>query len=324
MRARLCSFVLLCSLAAGCPKGPPKPGEDEFEAASDKIRSGPSGGPTTGKLMLGRGTTESEKQRADRVAQTLKLLDRQLFSGHDEGHSISFTSEFIAYCRHSTTGVAFLINVPQFKRYQDDVRDTLLRAAWAAAVAATDDIKSDGPLQLAVGLRGNMSYGAIAVGLVGEEPTIELGESLYTDPLFPFFASPIAEEAKSEATREAPPEAEAPPAPPVAPVVPKEPPRMQAVALFTKHRDADQVASEILAHAELQGCAATLSEGSARDYFIDIKADGRVQKFSSADLRYEWTDGDSCVQAASKTWRFGKGKPETARVRVGYKSDPLR
>ena len=57
---------------------------------------------------------------------------------------------------------------------------------------------------------------------------------------------------------------------------------------------------------------------------IDIKADGRVQKFSSADLRYDWTDGDACVRDASKTWRFGKGKPETARVRVGYKADPLR
>jgi hypothetical protein len=169
-----------------------------------------------------------------------------------------------------------------------------------------------------------MNYGAIAIGRVDEEPTIELGESLYTDPLFPFFASPIADEAKSEATREAPAEAEAAPAPVVAPVVPQAPPRMQALALFTKHRDAAQVEAEILAHAELQRCTESIPEGTAQDYFIDIKADGKVLKFNSADLRYTWNDGDSCVQAASKTWRFRKGKPETARIRIGYKSGPLR
>lgn len=310
------SLVLALALtwmSVGC-KGEPLPGEAAFELASDEIRS-------ESMTHHAFGNTPQAEERAGKVRDILTELDRKLFTGHDKHKSMTFTDVFMVYCQHSVEGVAFLIHVPQFKRYQDEVRDTLLDAAWAAASVATEDLQRKAPLRIGVGLRGMVNYGAVMIGPAGGEKTFEIGESVSTEPLYPFFAAPAPEVKQAPA----PVKEEPPPPPP-----PPPPATMKARTDYVSHLAASLVDAEILAHdADLQGCAKHLPEGSQFDYVVEIKADGKVKSVKPrAANREPPVLFTGCLTAAAKTWVFPNKqlkllKPDTATIRFGNVSGPL-
>lgn len=314
MRTSLASILLFAALLTACPKGEPAPGEAEFERANDAIMSESiAGGP--------RGNTPNAEERAAKVAAILEELDRQLFSGQNRFKAMSMTDHFLVHCQRSPDGVAFLIHVPQFKRYQDDVRDTLLDAAWAAAAAATEDLKWKGPVRLGVGLRGTVSYGAVMIGIAGGEKEFEMGEVVDPAKLYPFFVTPAEPDVKA-ATQDAPARAPEPPPPPPPPA------RVHVRTDYVHHLAKSAVDDEIRAHdAELQGCSKYATEGEIHEYVVEIKADGKVKKF---DFRPSTREPPplftGCLKEAARTWVFPTklskpAKADTASIRVGFVSE---
>lgn len=317
-RVKLRRAVLLSLALVGCGPRELQPGEKEFEDASLKISGSAS--------ERARGNTPAARARAEFVAEAMTELDRKLFTGHDEGKVFSRTGEFLVYGQHAAEGVAFLIHVPQFKRYKDDVRQTLLDAAWAAAEAATRDL---GAVRLGVGLRGNLMFGAVAVGTRGSAPTtVELGSSVDTAPLFPFFRGPAPAEAKvvpaalagseagaGEAKEKVDAKAEAPRRPP---------PRITARTLYSAKIAESLIDRELKKHEDaLQGCAIGIMAGEHFDFVLELKGDGTVKGLKATGNDEPPETVTVCLRELARTWTFpkkelGLTRPEVCTIRVGY------
>lgn len=324
MAAVFTRFTVLFALVLACSTSTPQPGQSEFEAASSKIATSSAGARASGN-------TEAARSRAEKVAALMTALDRELFAGHDKDRVFTRTDEFMVHCQHGAEGVAFLIHVPQFKRYRDEVRETLVNAAWAAARTATRDLEEGAPLKLGVGLRGGLLFGATAVGVTGSEPTITLGTTVAVEPLYPYFIGPPPPQAEAapalEDAVEATPPKEAPPEPPPPP---PEPPKLQVRTLFMELLATSIVDTEIRAHDDdLQACAAGLNAGDRYTYNIKLGGDGKVKKLVGAADRDPPPEAlTTCLNKAAKQWRFPKKqlkltKPEGGRIEFDYSSPSL-
>jgi hypothetical protein len=314
---RICLAVVLL-LTVACSKGEPKPGERELQSASNRIAGSTNQEPV-------HGNTNSAKRRAQVVADAMTELDRALFSGQDENKTFTRTESFMVYGRHGAEGVAFLIHVPQFKRYQDDVRQTLIEAAWAAAKAATADLGDD--VKLGVGLRGSLMYGATAVGTRGGAPAIDLGASVDLDPLFPFFIG------------RAPPEAEDPPPPEPEkaaepPPEPEQPPLIRPSKLYVRTESMQYLApatvDEVILKTDflLQKCAGGLTAGSSYEYTISVAGDGKIKKLTAKSKDTPPALTKCLTKISAKEWdlpkkQLGLTRPETGSIRFAYQPDPL-
>jgi hypothetical protein len=314
---RICLAVVLL-LTVACSKGELKPGERELQSASHRISGG-------GKQEPVHGNTNSAKRRAKAVADAMTELDRALFSGQDENKTFSQTESFLVYCRHGLEGVAFLIHVPQFKRYKDDVRQTLIEAAWAAARAATADLGDD--IKLGVGLRGSVMYGATAVGTRGGTPAFDLGASVDLDPLFPFFIGRAPPEAEDPPPPEPEKAAEPPPEPPQ--LKPPPPPPKLYVRTESMQYLAPATVDEVILKTDflLQKCGEGLTAGSSYEYTIAVAGDGKVKKLTAKTKDTPAALTKCLTKIAAKEWglpkkQLGLTKPETGTLRFAYQPDP--
>jgi hypothetical protein len=185
MRYQFClavSLICVSSALFGCGEGrPPAPGEDAFDAANDIIRSDDAG--------VSHGNTEQAEAMAAEFSQMLDAADEALFSGGSEGGIDRTGGKFLTYCRVSGNKVAFLVHVPQFKQYKDDVRDALISVAWMTANQVVSDSGLTDVEKIGIGLRGTLIYGGLAIGPPGEDPEMtENSFSVDDELLYEFFA----------------------------------------------------------------------------------------------------------------------------------------
>lgn len=103
--------------------------------------------------------------------------------------------EFLTYVEVRQGKVCFLAHVPELRHYDAGARDALAKMAWAVAVQTVESRPDASRLQLAVGLRGTLLYGAVMLGtgrgttpMATDDPT----------PLEAFFAGPLATVALEE------------------------------------------------------------------------------------------------------------------------------
>lgn len=208
MRTALCLLVVV---AAGCgaSDSEPKvelPGEKAFGEANRSIVSDGEG--------TYHGNTEVARELAKAFSEKVKELEGELFTGGKENRAVSLTGEeFLTYCQLNEDSVAFLVHVPQFKRYKGEVRDSLLELTWAIAQSLMEGHPQGESLEIAIGLRGTMMYGGSAIGTQGGNPKYENSFSIDKDVFFKYFEEPEAEAETSEgdAEVEGPTEAEGEP-----------------------------------------------------------------------------------------------------------------
>jgi len=186
----------------GCGEsGPPAPGEKAFDAANREISSDDKG--------VAHGNTDQAKTMATDFSELMDAADEAFFSGGSEG-GIDLTGEqFLTYCQISGNKVAFLVHVPKFKQYKDDVRDALISVAWLTANQVVSAAGLTDVEKIGVGLRGTLIYGGLAIGPPGEDPeTTENAFSVDDELLYEFFAeSTSADELPADE-----PQADEPPA----------------------------------------------------------------------------------------------------------------
>jgi hypothetical protein len=167
------------------PPAPPAPGESAFKEANRNIDSDDDG--------VAHGNTEQAKNMAADFSELMEQADKALFSGGSES-AIDLTGEkFLTYCQVSGNKVAFLVQVPEFKQYKDEVRDALISLAWLTANRVVNEASLTGVEKIGVGLRGMFLYGGLAIGPPGEEPEkTDAGFTVEDELLYEFFAEPAS------------------------------------------------------------------------------------------------------------------------------------
>jgi len=179
------TFWLACSAKQDQPRSPAEPA---FRAADSCILTASEGG-------TAQGNTPEAKQLAERFQKLIESLAGISFTGGGRKGGPSLTgNRFLTYCEVRADRICFLVHVPQLRNYRGDVRDSLIKLAWMCARQATSDLRKDADRKLAVGLRGSLLYGGLAVGPGNaKEPALTKNDSsVETAPLYEFFAGPPA------------------------------------------------------------------------------------------------------------------------------------
>lgn len=169
-------------LAAEYEKRPKKPGEAEFTAIDDD-------------LMIYNnaeafGNSPEARDMALRYARALRMA-RQVFFTEGKASSASLSKgHFITYCSLSTNKCAFVVHVPELRRYAPDAKVSMAEMAWRMAVENLRSAKLE-TKELAVGIRGVMDYAWIFVGTTDATNAMDgirhRHDGISREPLYPFF-----------------------------------------------------------------------------------------------------------------------------------------
>lgn len=171
--SRLAWLGVVALALAGC--GSAAPGEAQFVAATSRI--------LTAAEVAATGNGVEGERLAERY---LTLFGGRLRENKDLP-PLPADDKLRVFCQVRDDGVCFLVHVPALHRFEGAQRGALLRVAWEAVGAVTKELRRKKERRLGVGLRGSFAYGALAVGVGGEEPKMFQGTALDGEPLYGFF-----------------------------------------------------------------------------------------------------------------------------------------
>ena len=143
----------------------------------------------TSSRGIAQGNSPEAQLLAKQFAADMQTLRETLFTKRDRGLSLT-NDQFVTYCELHEERCAFVVHVPDYRKFEDEAKESLAALAWTVAqrTAAT---KLKPGASLAVGLKGTLLYGAVMVGQVqtdGDEQMEELADD--RDALLAFFAPP--------------------------------------------------------------------------------------------------------------------------------------
>jgi hypothetical protein len=173
-------FGLLMLIGSTQEPRPRAAGEEAFRTANQKIFAYHD--------QVAFGNTPDAQAMAQRFSTLLKSMVAIGFTGGGKGGPSLSEGNFLTYCEVRDDRICFLVHVPELRRYKGDVRDALVKIAWMTAQQVTEGRRKGHDVKLAVGLRGALSYGAVAAGMGEGEPQKTMAEALDEKPLFEFFA----------------------------------------------------------------------------------------------------------------------------------------
>jgi hypothetical protein len=160
----------------------------------------PTGASIPKKGGVAHGNTEQAKAMAADFSKLMSEAGDTRFAGRKKS-AIDLTGEnFLTYCQVSGNKVAFLVQVPEFKQYKDEVRDALISVAWLMANRVVKEAGLTHVERIGVGLRGVLLYGGLAIGPPDEAPEkTDAGVTVEDELLYAFFAEPaLAEESHAD------------------------------------------------------------------------------------------------------------------------------
>src|SRR5262249_30321539 len=123
-----------------------------------------------------RGNTPEARLMAERFSNLMDEVHKDAFTKTDAKFKLS-GGHYVTWCERREGTCAFVVHVPEYRRFTPDAKKSLDELAWAAAKLATMGELEPGE-RLAVGLRGVMLYGSVMVGKVGSDGTMGPVQSL--------------------------------------------------------------------------------------------------------------------------------------------------
>jgi len=164
------------------------PGAEELSAAERLVSSKSNGS--------FHGNTGESKELARRFADaSSEMRDALIEKGKTSKISLS-GGNFLTYCQMSEHGTAFIVHVPDLRKFSDEAKALMCDAAWFAASQVVNDL-DPAPKNLAVGVRGVVLYESILLGVPGKDfedsatdGLLSRHRSSESQVLRPFFASP--------------------------------------------------------------------------------------------------------------------------------------
>jgi hypothetical protein len=198
--ARLCVALVMVVLAA-C--GPGSPQEQAFQQANAQL--------TSYRGSDAFGNTDDARARAAKFSKLFGQMRELLFTKARASGAPSLSQgHFITHCEMRPGRVAFLVHVPDLRKFTAEAQDQLFRVAWAAAQAAITDLPRE-KTELGVGLRGALIYGEVGAGPASVDKPTQRSESS-TDLLLPFFTGAVASATAATPSSSAPAASTADPA----------------------------------------------------------------------------------------------------------------
>lgn len=148
------------------------------------------------KNGVAKGNNAQAQSLAAKYSKLMETMQKEFFVREGEEAKFQLSSgHFIAYCQINQNGVAFLVHVPEYRRYKKQAKESMSELAW---IVANRVIEEEGSLaqknpQVGVGLKGAMLYGDVMLGQFGEESPSETSRDQHLLELF-FIADPAADE----------------------------------------------------------------------------------------------------------------------------------
>lgn len=181
--------------------------ESLFDAANRKIGSNKEG--------VAHGNSPEAEKLAAEFSSKLKTL-REVGIEKSKKRSISLSGgEFITFCHLAEGSCAFLVHVPELRKYTDEAKEFIGEAAWGVAQHCVATLPEK-PQKVAVGVRGFALYDRVLTGEgTGDEtaePETHTGVKS-KDMLFSYFesakvkATPAKDTASAAASTDKAPEA---------------------------------------------------------------------------------------------------------------------
>lgn len=253
------------------------PAEAAFRAADSRILTA-----AEGRTVLGN--TPEAQQLGERFQKLIEPLAEISFTGGGRKGGPSLTgNRFLIHCELRNDRVCFLVHVPQLRNYRGDVRDSLIRLAWMCARQATSELRKDADRKLAVGLRGSLLYGGLAVGQGNsKEPSLTKNESTVdAAPLYEFFEGPPA------------PAAAIPPAPAAA-AEPMPPSATASLAAPSPGQTPHHISLD-------RGDGQTVAAGTWLDFLIVRVVDTESKPVPGARVRFVVLEGEASFFGEPRT-----------------------
>lgn len=135
----------------------------------------------------GQGNTPEARLFAERFATLMEEAHKDAFTSTRAKFKLS-GGHYVTWCERREGTCAFVVHVPEYRRFTSEAKDTLNELAWTAAQLSTKGQLRPGD-RVAVGLRGVVLYGSVMVGTAGSDGTAGPVESSGSEgsALYPFF-----------------------------------------------------------------------------------------------------------------------------------------
>ena len=136
-----------------------QPGYAAFQSA-DMLLIGKSNGIT-------HGNTPDAQALADEFSQRLKQARKLGIESRKSSSVISLTGgEFLTYCLLTRESCVFMVHVPDLRKFTQEAKDYIADAAWATALAVTEQRQSSFR-NVCVGVRGALMFDRAISGRPG-------------------------------------------------------------------------------------------------------------------------------------------------------------
>jgi hypothetical protein len=139
------------------------------------------------------GDTPQARDMAKKFATTMDIMSKLAFTQTKAKVKLS-GGHYVTWCELRPGRCAFVVHVPEYRRFTDDAKETLELLAWQTAQRCAKDVLKKGD-PLAVGLKGVLLYGSVMVGKVTELQPEGPNGLEHSDKdkarLYPFFARDV-------------------------------------------------------------------------------------------------------------------------------------
>ena len=141
----------------------------------------------TSSRGIAHGNTAEARALAETFAKDMQTLRETLFTERDRVLSLT-NDQFVTYCELQADRCAFVVHVPDYRKFTDEAKESLAMLAWRVAENTAAKKLKPGD-SLAVGLKGSILYGSVLVGEIGADANQEKsGQEADRDALLAFFA----------------------------------------------------------------------------------------------------------------------------------------
>jgi hypothetical protein len=120
------------------------------------------------RTITSHGNTEEAKAMAESVAQKMQMMHDTMIVA-TKGNKT--TDQYAVHCELHEKTCAFLIFVPDYRKFEDDLKNDMDELAWSVAsgVAQSSGKLNAADAELCVGLKGLVMFGSIMTGGISDE-----------------------------------------------------------------------------------------------------------------------------------------------------------
>lgn len=112
------------------------------------------------------GNTNKAKEIAAMMEERLRLYDGMMFGNKNTGKG---TAKYVVHCEQHEKTCAFLIFVPNYRKFDNNAETSISEFAWQSATELLESNNTAPDTALCVALKGMVLFGSVMTGTVADE-----------------------------------------------------------------------------------------------------------------------------------------------------------